>query len=89
MTLPSIILGFVLSTIFGAAFHFWRGGNLGHLILYLFLSWIGFWLGHLTGSLTGLTLGMIGTLNLAMGCIGSLIILLIGNWLFRVEKPAK
>ncbi len=86
MTLPSILLGFVISTLLGSAFHFWRGGTLGHLLLYLFLAWIGFWVGHFIADRTGWILGSVGTLHLVLACIGALITLLIGNWLFRVEK---
>ena len=46
MTLPAFILGVALSTLIGAAFHFWRGGSLGRLLLYLVLGWVGFWIGH-------------------------------------------
>lgn len=86
MTLPTILLGIVISTLLGAAFHFWKGGNLGHLLLYLFLAWIGFWLGHFVADQTGLTLGSLGTLHLGMACLVTLTILLFGHWLFRIDK---
>ena len=86
MTLPSILLGFVISTLLGAAFHFWKGGNLWHLILYLVLSGIGFWIGQFIAGQLGFTLGSIGTLNLLMAFIGALFTLIIGNWLFRIER---
>jgi len=35
MTLPAFLLGFVLSTLYGAAFHLWRGGSIGRLFFYL------------------------------------------------------
>lgn len=85
MTLPSILIGFVISTLLGAAFHFWKGGNLGHLILFLVLSWIGFWLGHFIAGWIGFTMGSLGSLHLLMACIVSLFVLIIGNWLFRIE----
>ena len=51
MTLASIFLGTVIASIFGCAFHFWRGGGLKWLVLFNFFAWIGFWAGHLLGSL--------------------------------------
>ena len=46
MTFPAIIFGIVLSTAYGTAFHFWKGGSLNKLFLYIILSWLGFWIGH-------------------------------------------
>ena len=51
MTLPALLFGLVVSTLYGAAFHLWQGGGAGRLALYIILSWIGFWIGHLAGSL--------------------------------------
>ena len=86
MILPTILLGFVISTLYGAIFHVWRGGNLGRLVLYLILAWIGFWIGHLVGNRIGWTFGSLGTLRLGMASIGAFITLLIGYWLSLVDK---
>jgi hypothetical protein len=53
MSLPSILFGVLLSTLYGAAFHLWRGGGLGRLVLYLVLGWIGFWAGQILASSLG------------------------------------
>ena len=47
MTFPAIIYGIILSTVYGTAFHFWKGGSLNRLFLYVLLSWLGFWAGQL------------------------------------------
>jgi hypothetical protein len=85
MTFPAIIFGFVLATIFGAVFHFWRGGSLKKLFLFIILAWLGFWVGHGIGTLLGLTFASTGPVNTGMAAIGSLVFLFIGEWLSRVE----
>jgi len=85
MTTPGIVLGIVLSSLYGSAFHLWRGGNLGRLFLYLVLSWVGFWIGHIVGGQLGWTFATVGSLNLGMATIGSFIFLAIGHWLSLVQ----
>ena len=89
MNLPILLLGFVISTFYGAIFHFWRGGSLIRLLLYLVLSWIGFWLGHFIGGLLGFTFWPIGVLHAGMATIGSVLILIIGHWLSLVDIQRK
>lgn len=88
MPLPTLILGILISTLYGALFHFWRGGSLGRLILYLVLGWLGFWTGHTLAGLWGWTFASLGTLRLGAATIGSFIFLAIGYWLSLVEIDA-
>lgn len=85
MTIPSLILGVLVSTLYGAVFHLWRGGGAGRLLLYLLLGWAGFWSGHLLASSLGWTFDSLGALHLGTASITSLIFLLIGYWLSLVE----
>lgn len=85
MTLPSVVFGFLVSTLMGAGFHFWRGGSLGRLILYLILAWIGFWGGHLLGENLGITFGSVGPLRFGMALVGAVLTLGIGYWLSLVR----
>jgi hypothetical protein len=85
MTIPALLFGIVISTLYGAAFHLWRGGNSGRLILYLILGWVGFWIGHIAGNLFNWTFGSIGQLRLGMATISSLIFLSVGYWLSLVQ----
>lgn len=85
MTLPAMIFGFIVSTLYGAAFHVWRGSGAGRLLLYLILGWLGFWTGHFLAARWGWTFGKLGPLNLGMASAGSLIFLAIGHWLSLVE----
>ena len=75
MTFPSFLLGVVLSTLYGAAFHLWKGGKLARLIFYLILGWVGFWLGHLAASLLGWTFDRLGALHVGAASAMSIIFL--------------
>jgi hypothetical protein len=85
MTFPAIIFGIILSTIYGSAFHFWKGGGISRLVLYIILSWLGFWIGHGIGSATGWTFAAAGPINTGMATLGSAVFLFVGEWLSRVE----
>jgi hypothetical protein len=90
MTLPAVLFGVVLSSLFGALFHLWRGGSLGRLLLYIVLSWGGFWGGHALATQMGWSFGSVGSLRVGMGTLGSLLCLGVGYWLslIQVEKPS-
>ena len=85
MTWASVLLGIVLSTLYGALFHFLRGGSLGRLFLYIVLAWIGFWGGHVFADLANLSLIRVGPLNAGIATIGSFFFMLAGYWLSLVE----
>lgn len=89
MTLPALILGIVLSTLFGALFHLWRGGSGGRLLLYLILGWLGFWAGHIAAQLLGWNFGKVGPLHLAPATFISLLVLFTGHWLSQVQIQPK
>lgn len=85
MPLPSILFGVILSSLYGALFHLWRGGSLGRLILYIILSWVGFWAGHVLGGQLGWSFASVGALNTGMATLGSLLFLGLGYWLSLVQ----
>jgi uncharacterized membrane protein YeaQ/YmgE (transglycosylase-associated protein family) len=85
MSIPTLILGLILSTLYGALFHLWRGGNAGRLLLYILLAWIGFWLGQLIAGYFHLSFDTLGQLHLLFATLGSLIFLAIGYWLSLVR----
>ncbi len=89
MTIPILVFGVLLASLYGAAFHLWKDGGLGRLILYIVLSWVGFALGDWTGGALGWTFGSVGSLHVGMATIGSVIFLLAGHWLslIQVENP--
>ena len=85
MTLPSLLIGILFSTLFGALFHLWRGGGAGRLLLYLVLAWIGFWAGHLIAVYFDWQFTNLGPLHLGSATLGCLIALGIGYWLSLVD----
>jgi uncharacterized membrane protein YeaQ/YmgE (transglycosylase-associated protein family) len=89
MSFPTLVLGLILSTLYGALFHLWRGGNAGRVLLYLILSWIGFWIGQLIGNLLHVSFDTLGQLHLLFATLGSLIFLAIGFWLSLVQAEPK
>lgn len=89
MSLPSLLLGFVISTLIGAGFHVVRGGSGGKLLLDLILGWLGFWLGQYIAARLGFTIGSLGSLHLGLAIPAGLVFLLVGNWLSPVEAQKK
>jgi len=85
MTTPTLLFGFLISTLYGALFHLWRGGGAGKLLLYLFLAWLGFWGGHFLGSYYSWTFGSLGALRLGTATLVSATLLGLGHWLSLVE----
>jgi len=85
MTLPAILFATLIALIIGAVFHILRGGSGWRLILYFVLSVAGFAVGQIVGMWRGWNLLMLGSINLGMGMIGSLIFLSAGEWLSRIE----
>ena len=89
MSLPTLLFGFLISTLMGAVFHLLRGGGAGRLILYLILGWAGFWAGHFLASYFGWSFGSLGPLHLGVAVLVSLVFLGIGYWLSLVEVEAR
>ena len=89
MTLPGLVWGLLLSTFYGAAFHVWKGGGLGRLVLYLLLGWIGFWTGHLLASYLSWSFDSLGALHFGTATVGALVFLAIGHWLSLVKVERK
>jgi len=85
MTLPTLLLAVFIALLYGALYHLFRGGGFWRLLLYLGLSLLGFGLGHWVGIWRGWTLLPLGSLNLGMCSAGSVIILILGDWLSRIE----
>ncbi len=89
MSIPTLFLGLILSTLYGAIFHLWRGGNAGRLFLYLILAWVGFWIGHLIGNTLNVSFDLIGQLHIVLATLGSIVLLGIGYWLSLVQVEIK
>jgi|OpeIllAssembly_1097287.scaffolds.fasta_scaffold537569_2 hypothetical protein len=85
MTIPSILFALIIASFYGVLYHLIRNGGFWRLIFCLGLSVIGFAAGHLAGYLFGWLLIPLGSLNLGLSSIGSLIFLVGGDWLSRIE----
>jgi hypothetical protein len=89
MTIPAILFGVVLSTVYGTVFHLWKDGSLNRLFLFVILSWLGFWIGHIIGAILNLSFAAAGPINAGMATLGSAVFLFVGEWLSRVEIKKK
>jgi hypothetical protein len=89
MSFPAFLFGLLISSLYGAVFHLWRGGGLGRLVLYMLLGWAGFWIGQFIAARLGWTFGSLGPLHLGMASVMSLLFLGIGYWLSLVEVDRK
>lgn len=86
MTLPSLLFALLIALLLGSLYHLIRGGGFWRFVLYLGLSTLGFAVGHLVGLWQGWRFLPIGSLNVGMSSLGSLIMLVIGDWLSRIES---
>ena len=85
MTIPALLVALLFALLYGAIYHLLRDGGIGHLLLYLGLSAIGFGIGHFISLWLRWDFMPIGQINLGLSSISSLIILVIGDWLSRIE----
>jgi hypothetical protein len=89
MTIPALLFGIVLSSAYGTAFHFWKGGTMKKLALYVLLAWLGFWVGQYALTKIGLVFMQVGPINVGGATVGSALFLFVGEWLSRVEVSRK
>lgn len=85
MTLPTLLFALLVALFYGAVYHLIRGGGFWRLILYFGLSLMGFAIGHLIGWWRGWMFLPLGALNFGLSSLGSVVVLVIGDWLSRVE----
>jgi hypothetical protein len=89
LSLPMVLLGVVLATLYGALFHLFCGGRIIRMLLYILLSWIGFWIGQALADLTGWTFLSIGSLHVGLATLGSFVFIGLGYWLSLVDNQRK
>ena len=49
MTVTSLVLAFVIATLWGVLFHLWKGGGPKRIFFFLGLAWFGFFAGYFIG----------------------------------------
>ncbi len=81
-----LVLGFLLSTVYGAVFHLLIGGPPRKLLLYVLSSWVGFTLGHFVGDLLGIEALKMGAIHLLAASIGSWLALIL-SWFLSTRNP--
>jgi hypothetical protein len=85
MTLPTLLFAILIALFYGAVYHLIRGGGFWRLILFFGLSVFGFAMGHLIGLWRSWIFIPLGSLNFGLSSLGSVMVLILGDWLSRVE----
>jgi len=80
-TAAGVVLGFLLSTAYGAGFHFVVGGAPRRIALYVIAAWLGFLIGHVIGELMGFHALRLGAVNLLSASVGAWLALILSRWL--------
>jgi len=83
MQLPVVLLGLVIALLIGFIFHILRDGNGMRLLMYLGLSVLGFALGQWLSMAGGWKLYSLGALDIGTDIIGSILVLIGGDWISR------
>lgn len=83
MMMPAVIFCVLAASLYGCLYHFFRGGNLFSLIVYIIVSNAGFFLGQYIGELLGAGFFELGTINFGVGSIFSWLLLGISGWINR------
>lgn len=84
-TASTVVLGFLLATAYGAAFHVLLGGPARRIVLYVLAAWLGFALGHFAGNMLGIDLLKLGPLQLLSASVGAWVALIVSWWLAGQE----
>lgn len=82
-SVPSLILAFVLASIYGLAFYLLFGRGWLGLAVYWLVGLVGFGLGQILSSLLSFSLLPIGSVNAIEGSVTSLIALLLTRTLWK------
>lgn len=85
MTLPALLFGFLLASLYGSIFHLFLGGGMGRLLLFLILGWMGFLAGQILASYFAWSFDQVGALHVGTATISSFIFLVVGYWLSLIE----
>lgn len=89
MPSPSVTFGFILATLYGAAFHFLLGGDARRLALFLLAGWLGFTLGHVFGVIFDVNVLNIGPLRTFSATLGSWLALVAARFLTDTQSPRR
>lgn len=76
---PNATFGFILATLFGAAFHLLVGGDARRLALFLLSGWVGFGLGQVLGTVFEINILNIGALRIVTAAFGAIVALVAAH----------
>lgn len=83
LSVPSLVLAFVIASIYGLAFYLLFGRGWLGLAIYWLVGLVGFGLGQILSSVFSFSLLPIGSVNAIEGSITSLIALLLTRTLWK------
>jgi hypothetical protein len=89
MTIPYLLFALLIALFIGTLYHLVRDGGLGHLLVFLVASVLGFIGGHFLGVWRGWQFLVWGRYNLGMEVLGSLIFLMISDWLLHLPPRTR
>lgn len=78
---PSLLLILILSLVYGALFHLWRGRTWGDLGLFLLVALVGMLIAQPLGTVLGLNILKIGSTYLLEGTVLAWLLMLAVAWL--------
>lgn len=81
-----LVLGFLLASIYGAAFHLVFGGPIKRIIVYLVAAWLGFFIGQFIGDFMNFEVLKLGKIHLASASLGAWLLLLAAWWLIGQDS---
>ena len=81
-----LVLGFLLASIYGAAFHLVFGGPIKRILAYLFAAWLGFFIGQFIGDFMNFEILKLGKIHLASASLGAWLFLLAAWWLIGQDS---
>ncbi len=85
MTFPTLLFALLIALLCGVLYHIFRNGSGWRLLYYLGFSVLGFIVGQAVHNWKGWNLFLFGALDIGLGVIGSVIFLMLGEWLSRIE----
>jgi len=85
---PMIVFSLLLSTLYAAAFHLFKGRNLKDLLFFWLAAVIGFFSGQIVGDRLDLPLWQIGQVHLIEASLAAILFLLLSWWLRQEKKTS-
>ncbi|HEY1409947.1 MAG TPA: hypothetical protein VF434_13475 [Promineifilum sp.] len=80
-----VVLGFLLASLYGAAFHMLFGGSIRRIALFMGAAWLGFFIGQFVGDFLNLEILKLGKIHLVPASVGAWLMLLAARWLAGQE----